>query len=75
MTKLLDRAIERLKALPSDRQDDLARILLRLSDEDGATYQLTTDEEADLTEAEAEVARGELATDEMVKAIWTKHRL
>jgi hypothetical protein len=37
--------------------------------------QLTPEEEADLAEADAEIARGELSTDEEVRAIWAKYEL
>jgi hypothetical protein len=36
---------------------------------------LTPDEDADLAEADAEIARGELATDDQVRTIWTKYDL
>ena len=73
MTKLLDQAIRRVRALPDEAQDACARVLLRLVDEDGPVYQLTPEEEADLAQADAEIARGALATDEEVRALWAKH--
>jgi hypothetical protein len=36
---------------------------------------LTPEEQADLDEAEAEIARGELATDEQIRAMWAKYDL
>ena len=73
MTRLLEDAFNRLSALPDARQDELARIMLQLAGVDQAPIQLTPEEEADLAEAEAEIARGELATDEEVRAMWAKH--
>jgi hypothetical protein len=74
MTELLERAIARVRALPDAMQDDAARMLLVFAGEDGGpVYQLTPEEEADLMASDAEVARGELATDEQVRAIWAKH--
>ncbi len=75
MTELLEQAIERVRALPPETQDDFARVLLRLAGDDEPVYQLTPEEEADLAAADAEIARGELATDEQVRAVWAKHGL
>lgn len=75
MTELLERAIARVRALPDAMQDDAARMLLRYAGEDEAFYRLTPEEEADLLESDAEVARGDFATDEEVRAIWAKHGL
>ena len=36
-------------------------------------YHLTAEEDADLAEAEAEIDRGEIATDEEVEAMWKQH--
>lgn len=75
MTRLLEEAFNRLSALPDARQDELASIMLQLAGVDQEPIQLTPEEEADLAEAEAEIARGELATDAEVRAMWTKHGL
>lgn len=42
MTALLKRAIERVRALPPEAQDDFARILLRLAGDRETVYDLTT---------------------------------
>ena len=75
MTDLLDRAIARARALPPDAQDEAARLLLLFAGEDGPVIQLTPEEEADLREADAEIARGEFATEEEVEAVRAKYRL
>lgn len=76
MTELLEQAVERVRALPSDQQDELARVLLRLAgDDDEAVYQLTQEEKTSLAESRAQAARGEFATDEEVRAVWAKHGL
>jgi hypothetical protein len=75
MTELLKQAFERVRALPPEIQDDLARVLLRLAGNDEAVYQLTPEEEADLIEADAEIERGELASEEQVLAMWAKYAL
>lgn len=75
MTELLERAIARVRALPEAMQDDAARMLLRYAGEDEAFYRLTPAEEADLAASDAEVARGDFATDDDMRAIWAKHGL
>ncbi|GJE57538.1 MULTISPECIES: hypothetical protein [Methylobacterium] len=75
MTQLLEQAFERVRALPVETQDEFARVLLRLAGDDGeGVYQLTPEEEADLIEAQAEMARGEFATAAEVEAVLSKYR-
>jgi len=73
MTRLLEQAFSKVATLPDAQQDELARVLLELAGVDQPPIQLTADEDADLAEAEAEVARGELASAEEVSAMWKKH--
>ena len=73
MTRLLEQAVETVSALPADVQDEFARVLLRLIGVEQPPIALTPEEDADLAEAEAEVARGEMATDEEVRAMWAKY--
>lgn len=72
MTELLDYAIETVRTLPSQVQDDLARTLLQLAGREAPIYRLSAEERADLAEADEEIARGDLASDAEVKAFWTK---
>lgn len=74
MTKLLDRALEAARNLPSDAQDDIARVVLQLvGSEEVAPVALSADERAAIAASKAAAARGEFATDEQVRAIWAKH--
>jgi hypothetical protein len=75
MTALLERAIERMRALPPEAQDDFARILLRLAGDSETVYNLTPEEDADLSEADTEIARGELAAGAEVEAVFSKYRM
>lgn len=75
MTRLLEQALEAMSDLPDDVQDDLARILLQLAAVEQKPYELTPDEEADINASLDEAKRGEFATDEEVRAMWTKHGL
>ena len=74
MTEFLEQAVARVRTLTAETQDEFARILLRLAGDD-SVYQLTPEEEADLIVAEAEIARGEFATEAEVEAVFSKYRL
>jgi len=72
MTKLLEQAVDSVRALPAEVQDELARLLLQVAGEEQPVIRLTSEERADLAEADAEIARGEFATDEQIHAILAK---
>jgi hypothetical protein len=75
MARLLEQAVAAVSALPDEQQDELARVLMQLAGIEQPIYMLSPEEEADLAEADAEIARGELATDEDVRAMWAKYDL
>jgi predicted transcriptional regulator len=76
MTKLLDQALELARSLPSEAQDDIARIVMQLAgSDDAATVSLSVEERAAIAASKAEAARGDFATDEQVRAVWAKHGL
>jgi hypothetical protein len=75
MTRLLEQAFDTVSNLPDAEQDELARVMLELAGVDQPPLQLTAEEEADLAEADSEIARGELATADEVRAVWAKHGL
>jgi hypothetical protein len=72
MTKLLDHAVDRVRALPPEVQDELARLLLQVAGEEQPVILLTSAERAELAKANAEIARGEFATNEQMRAILAK---
>ena len=72
MTELLEKAIDTVRRLDPDHQDEIARVLLTLAD-DGDD--LTPEDLAALAVSEAESARGDYASDEDIAAIWAKHGL
>jgi len=74
MTKLLEKAVEKVQALPPEVQDQAARLLLLYAGDDESVIELTPEEEADLIEAQAERARGEFATEAEVEAVFSKYR-
>ncbi|WKA25697.1 hypothetical protein [Bradyrhizobium roseum] len=69
MTKLLEHAIDSVRGLPADEQDELARLLLQVAGEEQPMLRLTPEERADLAEADAEISRSEFATDEQMRLI------
>jgi predicted transcriptional regulator len=75
MIRLLEQAVETVRVLPDDVQDDLARTLLQLAGVEQPPYELTPEEAADIDASLAEAERGEFATDEEVRAMWAKHGL
>lgn len=76
MTKLLDQALEVARSLPSEAQDDIARIILQLAGKsDAQPVTLSADERAAITASKAAAARGEFASDAQIRATWAKHGL
>ncbi len=76
MTKLLDQAFDAARNLPSDEQDNIAHVVLRLAGaDDEPPVSLTPEEQAAITASKAAAERGEFATDEQVHAVWAKHGL
>lgn len=77
MTKLLDQALELARNLPPAAQDDITRIVLRLtsSDSEEPAVALSPDERAVVAASKAAAAGGEFATDAEVRAAWAKHGL
>jgi hypothetical protein len=76
MTKLLDEAVEAVRRLPSDDQDDIARAIMQLAGADlAAPVVLSPEEREAIARSRAAAGRGEFATDEQVRAVWAKHGL
>jgi hypothetical protein len=66
MTDLLEQAIDAVRRLPADTQDDIGRFLLELASD----APLDPDEIAAIEEADAEIARGEGLAGEELKVFW-----
>ena len=76
MTKLLDEAVEVVRRLPSNDQDDIARAIMQLAGSDLAAPVILSPEEREaIARSKAAADRGEFATDEQVQAVWAKHGL
>ncbi|HEX2592558.1 MAG TPA: hypothetical protein VHL34_13730 [Rhizomicrobium sp.] len=70
----IDAVLNRVRSWPKERQEDLVGWINALEDLDEGDYELTEEERADLDAAEEEVRRGEIATDEQVKALLDRYR-
>ena len=75
MTKLLDQALEAVRLLSPDDQDEIARIIIQLVGSDAAPISLTVEEREAIARSKAAAGRGEFASDEQVQAVWAKHGL
>ncbi|MGB8399987.1 hypothetical protein [Bradyrhizobium sp.] len=76
MTKLLDEAVEAVRRLPSDDQDDIARAIMQLAGSNAsAPIVLSPEERVAIARSKAAADRGEFATDAQVRAVWAKHGL
>ena len=74
MTKLLENALEAVRALSDAEQDEIARIIIRLTDENERTLiHLTGNEREAITRSKSAAAAGAIASDEEVRAVWLKH--
>ncbi len=72
MTKLFDQAVDTVRALPPEIQDELGGLLLQLAGEEQPLVQLTGAEAASFDESLAQAERREFATDDQVRAVWAK---
>ena len=76
MTKQgIEAVLDRVRTWPIPRQEDAARTLLRMEELGTSPYELSDQERADLEEAEREIERGEVASDEEVEAVLKRFRL
>lgn len=74
MIKVLEQAVEKVKALSEERQRYAAELLERIADDDVGMYRLTDEERRLVHEGLAELDRGEHATDPEVRAVFDKYR-
>lgn len=74
MTKLLDKAIRRVRSLPSKQQDDAASLLLALVGGAQEPYRLSDDERVAVQAGIDEADRDEFVSDEDMEAFWNRHK-
>lgn len=76
MTKLLDDAVDLVRRLPADDQDEIARAIMQLAGSDNSPpVVLSPNEREAIARSKAAASRGEFATDDEVRAVWAKHGL
>ena len=75
MTKVLEQALEAVRLLSPGDQDESARVIIELAGAELPPIALSTEEREAIARSKAAAERGEFATDEEVRAVWTKHGL
>jgi hypothetical protein len=74
MTKLLDKALEAVRAWPPERQDEAAELLLALDRFGPGPYEASPEELAAIDEALQQVERGARASAAEVEAAYARFR-
>ncbi len=72
MTKLLEQALEAVRRLPSDSQNEIARAMLSLARDEGEPEPIDPAHLADVLESLAQAKRGLFATDADVEAAFRR---
>jgi predicted transcriptional regulator len=73
MTKLLERAMEKMRELPAKDQDALASALLSITGEQTEVLRLDDETRAAIEEGLAQAERGEFVPDEVVAEADKRH--
>jgi hypothetical protein len=74
MTDLMEKALAVVRRWPASRQNEAAELLLALDRLGEGPYAASAEELAAIDEAQAQVERGEFATDEEVEAAFARFR-
>lgn len=72
MTKLLERALDAVRRLPADSQDEIARAMLELAGEGGQPEEIDPAHLRDVLESLAQARRREFASDTEVEAAFRR---
>jgi predicted transcriptional regulator len=76
MTKILENAIAKARALPDEEQDAIGVVLLALTEEEWARIgELDDETRAAIREGLEQAKRGEFASEEDIKAVWQRFGL
>jgi predicted transcriptional regulator len=73
ITKLMEKAIEKVRTLPAGDQDRVAIAVLSWAEEE--TIALDEETRAALREGLEQARRGEFVPDEEIEALWKRHGL
>ena len=74
MMKVLEQAIEKVKALSKERQEYAAEVLEQIAEAGDDVYRLSDEERRLVREGLGELDRGETASEADVRAVFDKHR-
>lgn len=69
---MMKEVIAILHDLPEDRQETIARAILDYASDDEDIYRLTSDERREVRAGLAEIERGQIASDEEVRAVYRR---
>jgi hypothetical protein len=72
MTKLLEKAVEAVRQLPAESQDEIARTMLALAGDDGKPEEIDPAHLSDVLESLAQAQRRTFATDAEVEAAFRR---
>jgi len=72
MTKLLEQALEAVRRLPPDYQDEIARAMLSLAGDQGDSEPIDPAHLADVLESLAQARRRQFATDADIEAAFSR---
>jgi hypothetical protein len=72
MTKLLEKALEAVRQLPADSQNEIARAMLTLAGDEGELEEIDPAHLPDVLESLAQARRREFATDANVEAAFRR---
>lgn len=72
MTKLLEEAIDKLRAMPERDQDIAARLLLEFVDPAARRLRIGDAEAAEVERTRREVREGKVATDAEMTEVWRR---
>ena len=75
MTKLLEKAIAKVRELPEDDQNAIALAILSMADADVLDHALDDSTRAAILEGLEQARRGEFVPDEEIEALWKRHGL
>jgi predicted transcriptional regulator len=74
MIKVLEQAIEKVKALSPERQAYAAEVLEQIAEAGDSVYRLSDDERRLVREGLADLDAGRTVPDEEMAAFWARHR-
>lgn len=74
MTDLLERALAKLRSLPPSRQDEIASMLLILTDQEPDSYDFSDEDFAKIRRGLAEADAGKFVSDDEMAALFRKFR-